>query len=120
MSSRFDVVVIFLIFLSAIKLVYDTYILHEDEDSGYVQASNILDIFFTVAFTLEFLVKSISVGFVTKRVPTSARLGTNSTSSLLSSAGWRFSSWGWMSPLSRSYECFEPCDPYVLSPTTSV
>jgi hypothetical protein len=63
-SSRFESVILTLIVLSSMKLVYDTYIMNEDEDSRHVQVSTSFDLFFTVAFTLEMLIKTISAGLV--------------------------------------------------------
>jgi hypothetical protein len=53
-----------LIVLSSCKLVWDTYIIEEPEDSDEVMISGILDIVFTCLFTIELLIKSVSMGFV--------------------------------------------------------
>jgi hypothetical protein len=66
-STRFEYAIQFLIFLSSVKLVWDTYTLTYDDDSTEIQISKALDITFTVLFTLECLAKSISVGFVMDR-----------------------------------------------------
>jgi hypothetical protein len=66
-SQKFESLILFLIFCSSAKLVYDTYIMNEAEDSDHVKASTILDIFFTVAFTIEMLIKTISMGLVLDR-----------------------------------------------------
>ena len=54
----------FLIGLSSIKLAFDTYTIDMGEDSPVVKWSNYIDYFFNIAFTLETVIKAISIGFV--------------------------------------------------------
>lgn len=63
-SQKFETLVLILIILSTIKLVIDTYIINEPDDSDLVIASNYLDIAFTIAFALEMIIRSVSMGFV--------------------------------------------------------
>ena len=53
--------------LSSIKLIADGYARDMPEDSTFVQTSANLDFFFTAAFAVESLIKSISLGFVQDR-----------------------------------------------------
>lgn len=59
----FDRVIILLILLSTVKLIFDTYILDEPEGSQIKIISEDVDLFFTVSFAMESLVKSIALGF---------------------------------------------------------
>ena len=52
-----------MIFLSTLKLVLDTYFVDSKNDS-YEKFSIIVDMIFTTLFTLEALIKTISMGFV--------------------------------------------------------
>jgi hypothetical protein len=63
-SQKFDNFFLLVIYLNSIKLVIDTYILDYPNDSSIVQASLYLDIFFTILYTLEFLIKSVAFGFI--------------------------------------------------------
>jgi len=63
-SKNFDTVIFLVIALSSLKLVWDTYLINEPKDSAVAVTSVYLDYFFTGIFVLEFLVKSISLGFV--------------------------------------------------------
>ena len=60
----FENVVLVLIITSSIKLAYDTYILDLPSDNTQKVVSTNLDLFFTVFFIFEALVKCISLGFV--------------------------------------------------------
>ena len=46
-----------LIALSSIKLAFDTYLLEVDKDSVIMKASENVDLFFTVSFFLEMIIK---------------------------------------------------------------
>ena len=59
----FERVILALICISSCKLILDTYWLHKDSDSIEKRISFGLDVFFTVAFTFEYLIKSIAYGF---------------------------------------------------------
>lgn len=63
-SPNFDLFTLFIIFLNTIKLIWDTYNRGLSSDSSKYQASYSLDIIFTSIYTLEFLIKSISFGFI--------------------------------------------------------
>ena len=52
-----------LIMLSTIKLIFDTYTLDEPAGTTIKTVSDNLDLFFTISFTLESLIKSIALGF---------------------------------------------------------
>jgi hypothetical protein len=60
----FENFLLILIILNSLKLVWDTYLLNEPSDSIKSKISNGLDTAFTICFDVEFLVKSISFGFV--------------------------------------------------------
>lgn len=49
--------------LSTVKLIYDTYNLDEPVGTTKRRISDNLDLFFTIAFTLESLIKSVALGF---------------------------------------------------------
>ena len=49
--------------MSSIKLVFDTYILEFSSDSTEKIISYYADLFFTVAFIVEMLIKVIALGF---------------------------------------------------------
>lgn len=61
----FERVIMLLIMLSTLKLIYDTYTLDSTGISKVV--SDQLDLFFTIIFTLEALIKSIALGFALDR-----------------------------------------------------
>lgn len=63
-SNAFENCILGMILLSSIKLVWDTYILNYPADSIEQVISLYIDIFFTTVFLIEYLVKSISMGFV--------------------------------------------------------
>ncbi len=63
----FERVIIFLIILSTVKLIFDTYTLDEEDGTSTKQISEYLDLFFTISFTLESLIKSIALGFAFDR-----------------------------------------------------
>ena len=60
----FERTILILIVLSSIKLALDTYIMDSDEGELIVQISEYTDIFFTVSFTLESIIKSVALGFI--------------------------------------------------------
>lgn len=53
-----------MIVFSSCKLVMDTYYLSEDESNIVVYISSIFDIVFNVIFLIEFLSKTIALGFI--------------------------------------------------------
>ena len=59
----FERIILTLICISSGKLILDSYWLTKDDDSAEKKTSFGLDVFFTVAFTVEFLIKSIAYGF---------------------------------------------------------
>ena len=59
----FEKVILTLIVLSSFKLAADTYFLNIPETHPIIRVSRILDSFFTVTFTLELLIKTITLGF---------------------------------------------------------
>jgi len=66
-SEKFEWFILVVIILNAFKLVWDTYLLDEPDDSELLKASSNMDLVFTVIFGLEFLLKSISMGFINDR-----------------------------------------------------
>lgn len=62
-DSSFETVILVLIVFSSIKLIYDTYLWEEPVTDPRVVWSERLDLFFTAAFALESLLKSIAFGF---------------------------------------------------------
>lgn len=63
LNTKFEIIIIFIIALNIIKLVWDTYILSEARDSPSEVASTIIDSVFTFIFALEFIMKTIALGF---------------------------------------------------------
>jgi len=64
-AKIFDNIILFLIVLSSIKLILETYL--PDNDTEYQNVRKIseyFDLAFTLIFTMEFALKSISSGFV--------------------------------------------------------
>ena len=54
-----------LIFLSSIKLAFDTFFIHKDKDSLLmVVSTQYVDICFNASFIIEMVVKQIAIGFV--------------------------------------------------------
>ena len=60
----FETFILVLIILSSVKLIGDTYIINEPDDSSLTIISGYLDLFFIIFFTLETVVKSIAFGLV--------------------------------------------------------
>jgi hypothetical protein len=63
-STRFEWFILLFIAISSVKLIWETYLLKEPANSMKISISDGLDIAFTVLFTVEFLLKSISKGFI--------------------------------------------------------
>lgn len=63
-DNRFELIVLIGIVLSTIKLVGDTYILDAPLNSTEDIVSRNLDIVFTIFFTLELIIKSVSLGLI--------------------------------------------------------
>lgn len=61
-SRYFEQIILFVILLSSIKLVIDTYF--KENDADYVSISDLIDYTFTAFFTFESVFKIISLGFV--------------------------------------------------------
>lgn len=60
----FERTILTLIVLSSIKLAMDTYIMDRKPEETIVKVSEYVDVFFTISFTLESIIKSTSLGFV--------------------------------------------------------
>jgi len=63
-SSRFEWGILVIIFISSLKLIWETYLFDEPLGSTKLAVSTNLDIFFTCVFLCEFLLKATSLGFV--------------------------------------------------------
>lgn len=63
LSSKFEFSIVIIIILNIIKLIWDTYILSYSSTSPSVITSSIMDSVFTTIFALEFIMKSIALGF---------------------------------------------------------
>lgn len=63
-SMQFEWFIVLLILVSSLKLIWETYLINEPADSTKTYVSQSLDILFTVLFTAEFVLKSISKGFI--------------------------------------------------------
>lgn len=63
-SKLFENFIVVVIVFSSCKLVMDTYYLSEDESNIVVYISSIFDIVFNVIFLIEFLSKTIALGFI--------------------------------------------------------
>ena len=63
-NKAFDYFVLFIITCSTVKVAVDTYLIEESSTSTLVRAMIYLDIIFTVLFSIEFMLKSVALGFV--------------------------------------------------------
>ena len=63
-NTKFELLIIFLIVLSSLKLVIDTYTYNTDKDGIFRASSGTIDTFFTISFLLESILKGIAFGFV--------------------------------------------------------
>lgn len=63
-SQKFEWGIMGLICVSSVKLIWETYLFNEPTNSTKLEISSDFDIVLTVFFTCEFLLKSISLGFV--------------------------------------------------------
>ena len=63
-SPYFDNFMLIIIFLSSVKLTWETYILNSPSTSSESILSTDFDIFFTICFCIEVIMKSIAVGLV--------------------------------------------------------
>lgn len=63
-SPKFEWAIMGLIFISSLKLIWETYLFNEPANSQKQEISRYLDIILTILFIFEFLLKSISLGFV--------------------------------------------------------
>lgn len=59
----FERVILTLIVLSSVKLALDTYFLDKPASHPIIRVSRSFDYFFTIVFTLEMLIKTITLGF---------------------------------------------------------
>ena len=62
--NYFERVILGLIVVSSLKLAIDSYMMDLPSTSIEVKISEYIDLFFTISFTMEFITKSISVGFL--------------------------------------------------------
>lgn len=62
--KSFERIILILIVFSSIKLALDTYIMDTAETETIVRVSEYIDVFFTICFTLESIIKSTSLGFI--------------------------------------------------------
>ncbi|OMJ79316.1 hypothetical protein SteCoe_20697 [Stentor coeruleus] len=63
LSSKFEFSIVIVIILNIIKLIWDTYTLSYSNTSPSAISSSIIDSVFTTIFALEFIMKSIALGF---------------------------------------------------------
>lgn len=63
-NSIFDHVLLTVIIANSFKLVWDTYIINASPSSTEYSVSSNIDTFFTIAFAVEFAIKSIALGFI--------------------------------------------------------
>jgi len=63
-SKAWDNVVMLLIFLSSIKLCFDSYFLQADPESPIMKASKDIDMVFNICFIFEMVIKQIAIGLV--------------------------------------------------------
>ncbi|CAG9330463.1 SCN4A_7 [Blepharisma stoltei] len=66
-SPKYESVVLFVIVVSTLKLIWDTYLLELSSDDIQVVISNYFDLAFTVVFGLEMIIKAISMGFLASK-----------------------------------------------------
>lgn len=66
-SSKFESFIYFMIAVSTLKLIYDTYLLKEPENSLKSIVSSYFDLAITIIFATEYILKSISMGFVVEK-----------------------------------------------------
>jgi hypothetical protein len=66
-SNRFEWGILVIIFISSLKLIWETYLFDEPIGSTKLEISSDLDIFFTCVFIIELLLKSVSLGFVVEK-----------------------------------------------------
>lgn len=62
-NPKFESILLVLICANSVKLTWDTYISNYSQFSTQYQVSTILSNFFTVCYAIEFLMKSIAIGF---------------------------------------------------------
>ena len=67
MCKMFEALILAIIVFSSIKLIVDTYLIDKPDDNPLVVTSNYLDLFFTVFFALESLIKAIASGFIMEK-----------------------------------------------------
>ena len=63
-NKAFDYFVLFIITCSTVKVAVDTYLIEEPPTSTLVRTMIYLDIAFTVLFAVEFMLKSVALGFL--------------------------------------------------------
>ena len=62
-NPKFDTVTLVLIVINSVKLVWDTYLLEMNSEDIEKKVSTYFDYIFTVIFSIEFILKSVSLGF---------------------------------------------------------
>lgn len=62
-NTNLEFAITFIIVINIIKLIWETYIISEASDSSSVIVSTIIDSIFTAIFGLEFVMKTIALGF---------------------------------------------------------
>ena len=63
-SKLWENIVMLLIFLSSLKLCFDSYFLNADPELPIMKASENVDMFFNICFIFEMVVKQVAIGFV--------------------------------------------------------
>lgn len=63
-SQKFENFILFLIIVSSVKLIYDTYLFAKPDDDIQVVVSGYLDKGFTFLFTAECIMKIVAFGFI--------------------------------------------------------
>ena len=53
-----------LIFMSSIKLAFDTYFMNTDEEELVMRISKAVDYFFNISFIIEMMVKCVAIGLI--------------------------------------------------------
>ena len=67
MHKLFEAFILAIIVFSSIKLIVDTYLIDKPDDDPLVVASVYLDLFFTIFFALESVIKAIANGFLMEK-----------------------------------------------------
>lgn len=63
--DMFETTILAMIIINSLKLVFDTYLDDNNPDhQDLIEIGNEIDLFFTIFFTLEALIKALAFGFV--------------------------------------------------------